>query len=94
MTELQAQAETGSAPAPAQAPAPTPAPVEPEPPLAEAPPLHAAVEEKAVVPPPAPTAAEETKALAVVEKESELCSNFQTFASQELWVAIKISTFT
>ncbi|KAK7274499.1 hypothetical protein RIF29_15591 [Crotalaria pallida] len=57
MTELQNKPET----------APAPAPVNPEPPLAEAPPVAAAVDEKAVVVQPP---VEETKALAVVEKEN------------------------
>ena len=66
MAELQTKVDTAAAPAPV-------APVKPEPPLAEAPPQLAAGEKKAVAPPPEPPAAavEETKALAVVESESE-----------------------
>ncbi|XP_027334036.1 remorin [Abrus precatorius] len=57
MAELQTKVE------------PTPAPLEPEPPLAEAPSVDAG-EKKVVAPPPTnPAAAEETKALAVVENE-------------------------
>lgn len=60
MAELQTKPQPGSVP------------VEPEPPLAEAPPPLVAAEKKAVPAlPPAPAAPEETKALAVVENESE-----------------------
>lgn len=58
MAELQTKKETVSVPVPAPA----------EPPLAEAPPVDV-VDKKALAPPP--SAAEETKALAVVENESE-----------------------
>lgn len=68
MAELQTQAvETVPVPAPAPVPAPVPV-VEPEPPLAEAPVLD---EKKPVLAPPPPPAADETKALAVVDNESE-----------------------
>ncbi|MCI47842.1 hypothetical protein A2U01_0069084, partial [Trifolium medium] len=62
MAELQTKEE--AAPVPVQAPVPTPAPVEP--PLAEAPPANVVEKKEAA---PAPPAAEDTKALVVVENE-------------------------
>lgn len=72
MAELQTKQEAVPAPAPAPAPVPTPVPAAVEPPLAEAPPVNV-VEKKAVAPPPV---ADDTKALVVVDNESEFVNSF------------------
>ena len=76
MAELQTKQEAVPAPAPAPAPVPTPAPAVVEPPLAEAPPVTV-VEKKAAAPPPV---ADDTKALVVVDNESEFVNSFFNFS--------------
>jgi len=71
MAELQTKQEA----VPAPAPVPTPIPAAVEPPLAEAPPVNV-VEKKAPAPPPA---ADDTKALVVVDNESESVNSFFNF---------------